>query len=252
MFCLSDEEPRGSKHNLWWEITTHEISMFTFLELWCTNLSFFLLFTIFEHPHRGFLHFRYAFFFFVKKSLFQWFTDIRMKWLLQAHHAKLHMFCNNTPIYMMIRKRQSLTVSVHTCQCTYAWPFRGARRRRIPTVNPRWAFPHPVLPSSSTTFHLKTTHLTLAHSQWEKQRGRCHPGYTGVNSFDVINLQLFIRAIFFLQWLMYALGFLDIMARASIEGLGPIFSLKSQGEFIRAIQVAHGSFLQVQLEALGW
>lgn len=176
-----------------------------------------------------------------------------MKWLLQAHHAKLNMFCNNTPIYMMIRKRQSLTVSVHTCQCTYAWPFRGARRRRIPTVNPWWAFPPPCPPFRSTTFHLKTTHLTLTQTVNERNSEGAVIQATPVSPlFDAINLQLFIRAIFFLQWLMYALGFLDIMARASMEGLGPIFSLKRSGRVYKSDPVAHGSFLQVPLEALGW
>lgn len=50
---------------------------------------------------------------------------------------------------------------------------------------------------------------------------------------------------------MYALGFLDIMARATIEGLGLIFSLKRSGRVYKRDPVAHGSFLQVPLEALG-
>lgn len=50
---------------------------------------------------------------------------------------------------------------------------------------------------------------------------------------------------------MHALGFLDIIAWATIEGLGLIFSLKRSGRVDKRDPVAHGPFLQVLLEAFG-
>lgn len=50
---------------------------------------------------------------------------------------------------------------------------------------------------------------------------------------------------------MYASGFLDIMAWVTIEGLGLIFFIKRSGRVYKRDPVAHGSFLQVPMEALG-
>lgn len=42
--------------------------------------------------------------------------------------------------------RERACTSTHTCQCAYAWPFRGERHRRIPTDNPWWGSPSPPSP----------------------------------------------------------------------------------------------------------
>lgn len=110
-------------------------------------------------------------------------------------------------------------------------------------------------PFHSATFHLKTTNLTLTQRVNQRNsEGAVAQATPASPLFDAINLHLFICGDFFYKnytALMYASGFLDIMAWVTIEVLGLIFFIKRSGRVYKRDPVAHGSFLQVPMEALG-